>query len=172
MGAMATPARHLRIPDDVWLPAQDLAWRRRTSVTAMVTEFLRSEVETAEIFAQPGALDEIRAAEAAIAAGDVVRGAEAVRALRPRPEPGAPAVKIITDERVPSGTAALVGPDHDGKPQAQVMTNLAAKPERKPRAAPRPRCPHPGLPRSAGGWCTGCQVTLEPGGYLPVAAGG
>ena len=136
MGTMATPARHLRIPDDVWLPAQDLAWRRRTSVTAMVTGFLRSEVEA---------------------------GASEVPVLP---------VKIVADERVPPGTAALIGPDHDGKPQAQVMTNLAAKPERKPRAAPRPRCPHPGLPRSAGGWCTGCQVTLEPGGYLPVAAGG
>ena len=45
VGTMATPARHLRIPDDVWLPAQDVAWRRRTSVTAMVTGFLRSEVE-------------------------------------------------------------------------------------------------------------------------------
>ena len=136
VGTMATPARHLRIPDDVWLPAQDLAWRRRTSVTAMVTEFLRSEVEA---------------------------GASEVPVLP---------VKIVADERVPPGTAALIGPDHDGKPQAQVMTNLAAKPERKPRAAPRPRCPHPGLPRSAGGWCKGCQVTLEPGGYLPVAAGG
>ena len=108
MGTMATPARHLRIPDDVWLPAQDLAWRRRTSVTAMVTEFLRSEVMTAEILAEPGALEEIRAAEAAVAAGDVVRGAEAVRALRPRPA----AAKVVSDERVLPGTAA-------------VMTNLA-----------------------------------------------
>ena len=136
MGTMATPARHLRIPDDVWLPAQDLAWRRRTSVTAMVTGFLRSEVEA---------------------------GASEVPVLP---------VKIVADERVPPGTAALIGPDHDGKPQAQVMTNLAAKPERKPRAAPRPRCPHPGLPRSAGGWCKGCQVTLEPGGYLPAGTAG
>ena len=144
-------------------------------MTAMVTEFLRSEVETAEIFAQPGALDEIRAAEAAIAAGDVVRGAEAVRALRPRPEPGAPAVKVITDERVPPGTAVLAARDHDGGPQVQVMANLAAESARKPparRAAARPRCPHPGLPRSAGGWCKGCQVTLEPGGYLPAGTAG
>ena len=108
VGTMATPVRHLRIPDDVWLPAQDVAWRRRTSVTAMVTGFLRSEVMTAEILAEPGALEEIRAAEAAVAAGDVVRGAEAVRALRPRPA----AAKVVSDERVLPGTAA-------------VMTNLA-----------------------------------------------
>ena len=161
MAAMATPARHLRIPDDVWLPAQDLAWRRRTSVTAMVTGFLRSEVMTAEIPAGPGALDEIRAAEAAVASGDAVRGAEAVRALRPRPEPRA-AVKIITDERVPPGTAGLIGPDHDGKPQMAVMANVAAKPARSRKApAERVQCSH----RNWGRFCGPCGRTIGKDGY-------
>ena len=162
MGTMATPARHLRIPDDVWLPAQDVAWRRRTSVTAMVTGFLRSEVMTAEILAEPGALEEIRAAEAAVAAGDVVRGAEAVRALRPRPA----AVKIITDERVPPGMAGLIGPDHDGEPQMAVMANLGPEsPVKAPRRSGGPaaarepatgaKCSHPKA-RVIKGYCGAC----------------
>jgi hypothetical protein len=33
-------------------------------------------------------------------------------------------------------------------------------------AKPR-RCPHPGLARSAGGWCDPCGVKVLPGGLLP-----
>lgn len=48
---------------------------------------------------------------------------------------------------------------------------LAAVREQKPpppvRIA-RARCPHPGLPRNAGGWCALCGVKLEPGGFLPA----
>lgn len=39
---------------------------------------------TREILSDPGALAEIRAARSEIARGDVVRGVEAIRALRPR----------------------------------------------------------------------------------------
>lgn len=47
-------------------------------------EDLEAMEETLDILGTPGALEEIRAAEAAVEAGDVVEGVEAVRALRTR----------------------------------------------------------------------------------------
>ncbi|MGH3438571.1 MAG: type II toxin-antitoxin system Phd/YefM family antitoxin [Sciscionella sp.] len=43
---------------------------------------LEAMEETLDILSTPGALEEIKAAEAAVEAGDVVEGVDAVRALR------------------------------------------------------------------------------------------
>ena len=48
------------------------------------TEDLEQLEETIDVLSDPGAMAGIRQADAAIARGDVVRGVEAVRALRPR----------------------------------------------------------------------------------------
>jgi prevent-host-death family protein len=45
---------------------------------------LESLEETLDILSDPAALDEIREAEAEVARRDVVRGVDAIRALRPR----------------------------------------------------------------------------------------
>ena len=65
-GYMATPVRHIRIPDDVWAAAREQAWRDRTNVSAVIVSYLRE-----------------------------YGGA------------GLP-VTVTADERMPSGTAALV----------------------------------------------------------------
>jgi antitoxin YefM len=46
---------------------------------------LASLEETLDILSDPEALADVRQAEADVARGDVVRGADAIRALRPRP---------------------------------------------------------------------------------------
>ena len=58
----------------------------------------------------------------------------------------------------------------EGASRRQRREAAAAVPEpvfREPRAAPRRRCPHPGLPRNAGGWCKECKVHLLPNGWFP-----
>lgn len=46
---------------------------------------LQSLEETLDILSDPEALSEVRQAEAEVARGEVVRGVDAIKALRPRP---------------------------------------------------------------------------------------
>lgn len=56
----------------------------RPAVVLISYEDLEALEETLDILSDPNALAEIREAEEAVARGDVVRGVEAIRALRPR----------------------------------------------------------------------------------------
>jgi len=56
----------------------------RPAVVLISTEDLDSLEETIAVLSDPDALAGIRVGDAAVARGDVVHGADAVRALRPR----------------------------------------------------------------------------------------
>ena len=56
----------------------------RPAIVLISTEDLEQLEETIDVLSDPDAMTGIREAEAAVARGDVVRGVDAVRALRPR----------------------------------------------------------------------------------------
>jgi antitoxin YefM len=56
----------------------------RPAIVLISTEDLEQLEETIDVLSDPEAMAGIRDADAAIAHGDVVRGVDAVRALRPR----------------------------------------------------------------------------------------
>lgn len=90
-------------------------------------------------------------------------------------------IKIVTDERMPAGVAALVAPGPEGTEVRAVNIGGGAQPDAPPagdrsegtpamrRASdlqPPARCPHKGI-RVTGGWCKTCQADVKPGGRLP-----
>lgn len=56
----------------------------RPAIVLISTEDLDQLEETIEVLSDPGTMAGIREADAAVARGDVVRGVDAVRTLRPR----------------------------------------------------------------------------------------
>lgn len=58
----------------------------RPAIVLISTDDLESLEETLAILSDPDALSGVRAGDVAVSVGDVVRGVDAVRALRPRPE--------------------------------------------------------------------------------------
>ena len=67
-GYMATPVRHIRIPDDVWAAAREQAWRDRTSVSAVVLRRLR-EYGSADSPVEVTADERMRPGTAALVSG-------------------------------------------------------------------------------------------------------
>lgn len=67
-------------------------------------------------------------------------------------------IKVLTDDRMPSGHVALVGRDADGKPSVAVAR--ISSPDQAP---PPRRCMHQGT-RIIGGWCPQCDHKIKPGG--------
>jgi prevent-host-death family protein len=57
----------------------------RPAIVLISSDDLASLEETSSVLADSEAVRALREADAAVAAGDVVRGVDAVRALRPRP---------------------------------------------------------------------------------------
>jgi antitoxin YefM len=57
----------------------------RPAIVLISTEDLESLEETLAVLSDPEAMAGIQDADAAVARGDVVRGVDAVRALRPKP---------------------------------------------------------------------------------------
>jgi len=65
-----------------WTPAPRCGPR---TVVLIGYDDLQSLEETLDILSDPEAINEVRQAEAEVARGEVVRGVDAVRALRARP---------------------------------------------------------------------------------------
>lgn len=120
---------------------------RAAWLAAAIDVYLAERI-TAEILAEPGALTEIAVAGAEIAAGDVVSGVEAVRALRPRrkPEtpPRIPTVRPESDYEMDLAEAAVFAETEQDRPRRRSYSPNKAS-----------ECPHPPINR-IGPMCTKC----------------